>query len=148
MKWLSLFLVVAQLTLLWLIASPVTNLMPTTLATVVACVVISLGIGIFLWAVICWQWGNLTAMPEPAQDGHLIDQGPYRYIRHPMYTALIVCGIGAAIGHGGAIKLFYLVLLCIILWAKLRREENLLTVAYPEYAEYMCRTKALIPLLV
>ncbi len=87
-------------------------------------------------------------MPEPVRNGQLIEQGPYHYIRHPMYTALIICTIGAAIGHGELLRAFYVLLLMTVLWVKLKREEMFLTATYPGYAAYMHRTHALIPRLL
>lgn len=148
MNILSLLLVITQLVLILLIASPAQALMPKTLPAVLGCLLLSLGIAFFMWAAFSLKWKNLTAMPEPVRNGHLIEQGPYRYIRHPMYTALIVCAIGAAIGHGDGLKVLYVVLLIMVLWVKLRREETFLTAAYPAYASYMARTHALIPQLL
>lgn len=141
-------LVILQLTLIWLVASPIEELLPRSAISVTGLIFVALGILLFMWAAINLRWKNLTAMPEPVRNGQLIEHGPYHYIRHPMYTALIICAIGAAIGHGEVLKVFYVLLLMIVLWVKLKREETFLTDTYPGYASYMGRTHALIPQLL
>lgn len=57
-----------------------------------------------LFAIALGAWAILTMVrkskfrvdPEPAYNAHLLDTGPYRYIRNPMYTALIL-GFGALV---------------------------------------------------
>lgn len=145
MNFKSAFLVASQMILIWLLATPLNKFIPQSVTTTMGLMVLIGGLLIGIWAVLSFNAKNLSVMPEPVQDGTLVQRGPYRYIRHPMYTAVIICGIGALIAHGGMLKALYLLLLVIVLCIKLKREESLLKVAYADYSSYMQRTSALIP---
>jgi protein-S-isoprenylcysteine O-methyltransferase Ste14 len=81
------------------------------------------------------------------QDGHqLITEGPYAYVRHPLYTGLIVAMVGMALlmADVGA-ALGFVFALCFILF-KAAREERLLETEFgPAYATYRQRTGSLLP---
>lgn len=144
----SLFLVIAQIALIWLVITPVSRLFqPNSSSAIVGLILLAAGILIFVWAVVSLSLKNLTAMPEPVQNGKLVERGPYEYVRHPMYTALIVSSLGAVIGHGSVLKAIFLLLLVVVLWVKIQREEGFLIVKYPGYACYTARTKKLLPRL-
>ena len=49
-----------------------------------------------LWALSCNRPGNFNIRPTPRAGGQLVQQGPYRWIRHPMYTAVMACGLACA----------------------------------------------------
>ena len=49
-----------------------------------------------LWALSANRPGNFNIRPEPKTDGQLVQTGPYRWIRHPMYTAVLLFSIGCA----------------------------------------------------
>ena len=105
-----------------------------------------LGLGLGLWALLIMRESKFSVFPEPKQGSQLIEKGPYQFIRHPMYTSiLLVCG-ALALDRGGALFLLFLVLLINQL-VKLKHEEGLLIEQFPDYAHYMKRTKALIPYL-
>lgn len=81
-------------------------------------------------------------------EGHpVIEKGPYRFVRHPSYTAGIILLIGIGIGLGSAVSV--LVLFILPSWAyahRVRAEEKALleTIGDP-YRDYMTRTKRFIP---
>lgn len=142
----SVFLVVAQLILLYLVIRPVSTLLTVGSASAVfGLLVITMGGVLILWAAISLRRKNLSVLPEPVTGGKLVEDGPYRLIRHPMYTALIIIGLGAATIHGSLLHFIYLVLLVAILLLKIHREEMLLRSAYEEYENYMKRSKKLVP---
>jgi len=138
-------LVVSQIMLIWLMMTPVHNLWPHNVTDFVGLVFLAAGVALALWAFISLRQSNFSVMPEPVAGGQLIEEGPYRVIRHPMYTSIIIASIGALIIHGGWIKLLYLVVLIAVLWVKLKREEQLLSLVYSGYADYRQRTHAIIP---
>jgi protein-S-isoprenylcysteine O-methyltransferase Ste14 len=100
-----------------------------------------------LWAVATNRPGNFNVRPDPRQGGVLIRHGPYRHVRHPMYLAVLLFGTGVAIGFADAWRWGVLALLAIVLHFKARFEERALLALHPDYADYMRRTPALIPLL-
>ncbi len=107
----------------------------------------TLGVAIFVWAVITLGARNLRALPTPAQDGTLVQKGPFRFIRHPMYmSGLLIVAAWLAITPRWD-RLGAGVVLAITLWIKMRYEESLLLKKYPEYGAYQKKTKRLIPFL-
>jgi protein-S-isoprenylcysteine O-methyltransferase len=87
------------------------------------------------------NWSQTVATKvghEPATSG------PYRYMRHPMYTGSLLPALGSAIVCGGAWVFLLLILGTIFLW-RLGAEIKLTAQQLPnEYPEYKRRTKALI----
>jgi protein-S-isoprenylcysteine O-methyltransferase Ste14 len=92
---------------------------------------------------------SLTALPEPKADGTLIEHGPYRYARHPIYggvslfmigTALIVNSLVGTLLSLGLVPFFYL---------KSTYEERQLRITYPGYRAYRERvSRRLIPFII
>ncbi len=142
---ISTLLVVGQMLLIALLASPVTQLYSGSLLSTLGVLMIVLSIGIALWAFVSMRSGTFTVMPEPATGASLTQAGPYRVVRHPMYSAALLGGLGAALSHTDLIHWFWLIALSALLTVKLLREERYLTQRYEEYASYKTRTYALLP---
>jgi protein-S-isoprenylcysteine O-methyltransferase Ste14 len=104
-------------------------------------------IAIALWSVFTMHFGNLRLQPIPKDDAKLITGGPYRFIRHPMYTAVLLGMLGIAINIDLVLGYGVWIVLCIDLYVKLHFEEKLLLEKFSEYKEYMRRTKRLLPFL-
>lgn len=90
------------------------------------------------------QQFRLDAVPG---SGPLVQRGPYRWLRHPMYASALLLVWGSILGH---LSIFNaglgLVLLLAILW-RISLEEDLLRRQYPDYEEYARHSKRLIPFL-
>lgn len=107
----------------------------------------SLGILLGLWAIVVMNQGTLSIFPEPKKTGSLITGGPYQFIRHPMYTAILLVCLALTLADPTLIKgILYLVLLANQL-VKLHVEEKMLIERYPEYEAYIKTTKKIIPYL-
>jgi preprotein translocase subunit SecA len=79
----------------------------------------------------------------------LIRSGPYRLVRHPIYTAILGMFVGTAMVFGGLYASLGVVLAAVAYWRKVRIEEHYLQQAFgEEYAEYSRITPALIPLRI
>jgi len=89
--------------------------------------------------------GNFNVRPTPKKSGRLIVNGPYRYIRHPMYTALFFAGLGGLCFQFSLLKLIAWCLLILVLALKARHEEHALCLHHPDYAEYRKTNNAFIP---
>ncbi len=97
------------------------------------------------WAMAVMKLGNFNVVPTPVENGILISRGPYKVIRHPMYTSIFIFALALLAGQFDYIKLIISLVLVAGLVAKMFYEEDLLRNHYPEYEEYMTRTKRVIP---
>jgi protein-S-isoprenylcysteine O-methyltransferase Ste14 len=101
-----------------------------------------------IWASISMQKSKFRISPEPDVHAILITDGPYRYIRHPMYTAILLCVAGLLICQFTWLRLLMAVTLAFVLIFKLTWEERMLREKFPEYDEYMKRSKRILPFVV
>lgn len=110
-----------------------------------ACV---LGLYITLWA----RWtlaGNWSSDVTFKQNHELIRRGPYRFVRHPIYTGLLVMGLGTGLAIGQLRCGLSLVVVAFGFWVKLRQEEKLLLRHFPDqYPLYQKQVKALVPFVL
>lgn len=97
------------------------------------------------WAVWTFKLKNLRALPEPTHKSKLVTRGPYRWIRHPMYSAVLLLTGALVLDAPGRGRVVVWLLLLADLVAKLHFEEALLASRFPEYSAYRKRTKRLIP---
>jgi protein-S-isoprenylcysteine O-methyltransferase Ste14 len=125
------------------------RLWQTTLALgVVSDCIVLVGVGFSVWARITLG-GNWSAEVTFKQGHELIESGPYALARHPIYTGLIVMGLGTAINYGRATGFGLLVSLGAGLLWKARQEERIMSRHFPDaYAEYKTRVRAIIPFVL
>ncbi len=88
---------------------------------------------------------NITPLPYPRDEGTLIETGPYRIVRHPIYSGGILAAIGWALYVHGWLTIGYTVLFFLFLDVKSRREERWLEQKFSGYPEYRRRVRKLIP---
>lgn len=83
------------------------------------------------------------------QDHRLVESGPYRYLRHPTYTGLLLAFYGAGLALGNWIILVtFVVLPTIAILRRIRVEEEMLVAHFgKEYEDYKSRTNKLIPFI-
>jgi protein-S-isoprenylcysteine O-methyltransferase Ste14 len=92
---------------------------------------------------------NWSAEVTFKQGHELIESGPYALVRHPIYTGLILMGLGAATNYGRVIGFGLLVSICGGLWWKARQEEQIMSRHFPDaYAEYKARVRAIVPFVL
>lgn len=69
-----------------------------------------------LWTLWFNRPGNFNIRPEPHPDGHLVQEGPYRWVRHPMYGAVQLLAAGAAAWLANAMGVaLWLALLAVLI---------------------------------
>jgi len=90
---------------------------------------------------------NLTPFPKPSDNGELVQHGIYAKIRHPLYTAVILAGLGWAILWLSWPGFLAALVLLPFFHAKSCREEAFLRQKFADYREYETRTRRFIPLI-
>jgi len=124
------------------------QLWPRTVANgLLADLLALLGLGIAFWAraTLGSNWSATIAFKE----GHeLILRGPYAWVRHPIYTGLLLMGLGTAV-EAARIRGFVLLGVAVAMVViKAGAEERLMLRHFPDaYAEYRRRVRALVPWL-
>jgi protein-S-isoprenylcysteine O-methyltransferase Ste14 len=107
----------------------------------------TLGTTLFVWAKI-----KLGRHYSPCFDSYvphdLVTSGPYKFIRHPLYTANLITLTGLFVATGSGWMLLNLAALGIYYFDSARREEAELKNVLTGYSEYMQRTWAFLPFLV
>jgi protein-S-isoprenylcysteine O-methyltransferase Ste14 len=112
----------------------------------------SIGVAICALGLFLAIWSRQTLGVEWSQDvelkqGHkLVERGPYKFMRHPIYTAHLLMGLGTAMASGLVVAFVGLASFVTGFWIKLNQEERLLLRGFPDqYSAYKARVKALIP---
>jgi protein-S-isoprenylcysteine O-methyltransferase Ste14 len=98
-----------------------------------------------LWAITSIRLRNFRVLPDPRRNAVLVTRGPYRWIRHPMYTALLVYTLAQTIDAAVLTNWIAWGVLLIDLVLKLRYEERELLNRFPDYGADRKRTKKLAP---
>lgn len=93
--------------------------------------------------------GLYSGHVEVQEQHHLIQSGPYRFIRHPGYAGLLLLALGVAVGYSSWIGLAAVPLILIPgLIYRMNVEEALLSRQFgEEYRQYLRRSRRLIPFL-
>jgi protein-S-isoprenylcysteine O-methyltransferase Ste14 len=97
------------------------------------------------WAMLAMRFGNFNVVPYPVEKGVMVSHGPYKVIRHPMYTSIFIFAIALLAGEFDYIKLIISLVLVAGLVVKMLFEEELLCKHFSGYKEYMKKTKRVIP---
>lgn len=85
---------------------------------------------------------------EIQKDQKVITDGPYRYVRHPMYVSVLIIYLSSPVALGSWWGLLTILPIALILIARIINEEKLLIKGLPGYKEYMEKTKyRLIPFI-
>lgn len=107
--------------------------------------VVILGGFLGLWVISFNKPGNFSIFPEPVTEGQLITSGPYKWVRHPMYSSLILLMLGIAFINANWINAMGVLFVLIAVSNKIPREEVFLREKYKNYPDYCRSTKKLIP---
>jgi len=120
-------------------------LVATSAWQLVGSVAVLSGIAIAVWArrVLGRNWsGSVTVK----QEHELIVAGPYRIVRHPIYTGLLLALAGTALARGNVAGVLAFVIATAALWRKLRLEEQWMRETFGAgYANYAAVVPALVP---
>ncbi len=88
---------------------------------------------------------NRTPYPKPRPGSVLVQHGAYRWMRHPLYTSLLLGAAGWALVWQSAFTAGMAVACAVFFDAKSRSEERHLMEAFPEYRLYRRRVRRFLP---
>jgi protein-S-isoprenylcysteine O-methyltransferase Ste14 len=126
--------------------SPLTPRTDTT--QIIGAAICLAGLLVTIWArrTLAGNWSSDVTFKQ----GHeLVKAGPYRFVRHPIYTGLLLMCLGSALDIGRLRGWLGLVLVFVGFWIKLKQEETLMLQHFPDdYPAYRKQVKALVPFVV
>ncbi len=99
---------------------------------------------LMIWARVTFGRRSLHATASPTEGG-LVKTGPYRYVRHPIYAAALFITWAGVFGNLSVVNVGFGLLTLAGALVRIHCEETLVRVRYPEYNEYVKRTRRLIP---
>lgn len=88
---------------------------------------------------------NLSPFPRPKDGRVLITNGLFKYIRHPIYTGILISAFAYAIYFGSGYKILIGCLLLVVSYFKTSYEEKLLNKKFPEYQGYKKLANRFLP---
>ena len=103
--------------------------------------------GLMAWARITFGPRSFHAAANPTEGG-VVKTGPYRYLRHPIYMALILFTCAGVCGRPSSGHLLAAGALTAALVVRALSEERLVRSRYPEYSEYARTTKRFVPFVI
>lgn len=109
---------------------------------VIAAQVAAIGLGI--WARRSFQKGAFRVTAAPGGSS-IIREGPYRVVRHPMYSAALLLIWSGVVSHASVLTLAIGLAAIGLTAARVSAEERLLAARFPDYPDYARSTKALVP---
>jgi protein-S-isoprenylcysteine O-methyltransferase Ste14 len=114
---------------------------------VVGTLLFACGIVLAVWARV--HLGRNWGMPTTQRaEPELVTSGPYRFVRHPIYTGLLTALLGTALVDSLVGLIVVAVLVVYFYYCGIVEERNLTATFPTAYPEYRSRTKMLIPFLL
>jgi protein-S-isoprenylcysteine O-methyltransferase Ste14 len=131
-------MVIGVVGLLWsnsLFSSSLVVIIPQALAVVIGA-----------WARITFGKRSFHLAANPTA-GELVTTGPYRVIRHPIYTAVCLFTVSGALAHWSGKTAGFAGLVLAGVLVRILCEEKLLSTQYPDYRQYAAKTWRMVPFL-
>lgn len=117
----------------------------TTLATRIAGTFITI-IGLIGYILSLLYLRSSWSLSASVKEGHkLVVSGPYKFVRHPMYSSMILLVLGSGLLIANYMMVLFTPLICIVYYIRARKEEELLKEEFLEYDQYSRNAKMLIP---
>jgi protein-S-isoprenylcysteine O-methyltransferase Ste14 len=119
---------------------------PSEIVGLLGVILCAIGIGIAIWARLhlASNWGMPMSVKESPE---LVTTGPYTYIRHPIYTGILLAMLGSALVSGPLWGIIMLVAGAYFIYSATQEEKLMLSEFPEEYPAYKARTKMLIPFI-
>lgn len=137
----GVLLVAAQFALILWLLWPFTpqHWSPPALALVGTAIVLG------VWTLAHNRPGNFNIRPQAKAGARLVTGGPYRLVRHPMYSALLLFAAAEVLAYADAWKILAALALALVLLAKAMLEERGLARQFADYPAYAARVRRFIP---
>jgi len=87
------------------------------------------------WSLMQHGW-SVSPFPRPVDDAHLVSSGPYRYVRHPMYSGIVLFTLGVGLAYANPAVLLASFTFLVFFMAKTGHEEAMLVESVPGYRTY------------
>jgi protein-S-isoprenylcysteine O-methyltransferase Ste14 len=100
--------------------------------------------GVLLLLAAVPLWPSLTVRPEP-KEGPFITRGIYRWVRHPMYTAVLLLGMGLYLSKPHLVMMIFLLGLMYVMFSKATYEDAFLRSKWSSAADYQRRVGMFFP---
>lgn len=102
---------------------------------------------LMLWARLTFGMRSFHGTANPTAGG-LVTTGPYKYIRHPIYAAILYFFWAGIAAHLSAVTVTVGLLATALTAVRIVAEEKLLVTMYPEYGAYARVTKRVVPFVL
>ena len=122
----------------------------TKIFLLVGALVVIAGIGLFLVIASAAHLGtrSYSTSTRPRADNVFVHRGIYGYLRHPIYTGILILSLSIFLSRPTLVSGAAYLLLVLITNVRAGIEEQMLEERYPEYLEYRRCTKRYIPFIV
>ena len=117
----------------------------TTIISIIAIIFAVAGLIGAVWARV-YLGRNWSGYVTYKKKHELVTDGPYKYVRHPIYSSMMLMFIGTWLSFPTIyVSFMFLIYLSIFLWRKGKEEAIMIKLFGKKYKDYMKHTKALIP---
>ena len=113
--------------------------------TLPALALLGCAVALGAWALAYNRPGNFNIHPEPKASGRLVTGGPYRFMRNPMYSAVLLFAAAEIVAYADIWKIACWLALALVLLGKAMLEERGLRARHAGYADYAKRVRRFIP---
>jgi protein-S-isoprenylcysteine O-methyltransferase Ste14 len=97
-------------------------------------------LGYLLFAAVLWENRYASRIVEVVPEQKVITTGPYKYVRHPMYSAILLIYLATPVALGSYWAITGGVFIPVVLYYRIRNEEKVLSAKLSGYAEYQRQT--------
>ena len=113
--------------------------------SIVAQVILLIAVFIGFWAIYVFRNTKINVFPYLRNGSSIIRKGPYKYVRHPMYTSVILFALSYLIDNPGWIYGIYFTGIFLVLIFKINFEEKQLAAHFENYETEFFKTYRIIP---